>query len=31
MLIGRDGKIRKSAAGWLDEQTLRDWLTTAGA
>jgi peroxiredoxin len=30
-LIGPDGKIRKSAAGWQDERTLRAWLRSAGA
>lgn len=31
VLIGPDGKIRRSAAGWLDERTLREWLADASA
>jgi peroxiredoxin len=31
VLIGTDGKIRRSAAGWQDERTLREWLADAGA
>lgn len=31
VLIGADGKIRRSAAGWQDERTLRNWLADAGA
>jgi peroxiredoxin len=31
VLIGSDGKIRRSAAGWQNEQTLREWLAGAGA
>ncbi len=31
VLIGPDGKIRRSAAGWQDEQTLRGWLADSGA
>jgi peroxiredoxin len=31
VLIGPDGKIRRSAAGWQDERTLRDWLADSGA
>ena len=31
VLIGRDGKIRRSAAGWQNERTLRRWLADAGA
>jgi hypothetical protein len=27
VLIGPDGKIRRSAAGWRDERTLREWIT----
>ncbi|HUJ23172.1 MAG TPA: TlpA disulfide reductase family protein [Bryobacteraceae bacterium] len=30
VLIGADGKIRRTAAGWQDEQTLRGWLESAG-
>ena len=30
VLIGRDGKILRSAAGWQDESVLRDWLRDAG-
>jgi peroxiredoxin len=26
VLIGPDGKIRRSAAGWQNEQTLRSWI-----
>jgi len=26
VLVGPDGKIRRSAAGWQDERTLREWL-----
>ena len=26
VLIGPDGKIRRSATGWQDERTLREWL-----
>jgi peroxiredoxin len=29
VLIGADGKIRRSAAGWQDEETLRSWLREA--
>jgi peroxiredoxin len=31
VLIGRDGKIRRSAVGWQGEKTLLDWLRSAGA
>jgi peroxiredoxin len=31
VLIGPDGKIRRSAAGWQGEGALRQWLTEAGA
>jgi len=31
VLIGSDGKIRRSAAGWQNEQKLREWLAGAGA
>ena len=31
VLIGPDGKIRRSAAGWQDERTLREWLADASA
>jgi peroxiredoxin len=31
VLIGPDGKIRRSAAGWQDEETLRGWLADSGA
>ena len=31
VLIGPDGKIRRSAAGWQDEDTLRGWLADSGA
>jgi peroxiredoxin len=31
VLIGPDGKIRRSATGWQDEGTLRGWLADAGA
>jgi len=31
VLIGRDGKIRRSAVAWQDERTLREWLAGAGA
>jgi peroxiredoxin len=31
ILIGPDGKIRRSAAGWQDEATLRAWLTSPGS
>ena len=30
ILIGPDGKIRRSAAGWQDEPTLRNWLANSG-
>jgi len=30
VLIGPDGKICRSAAGWQDEPTVRDRLTNAG-
>jgi peroxiredoxin len=30
VLIGPDGKIRRSAAGWQDEDTLRGWLADSG-
>ena len=30
VLIGPDGKIRRSAAGWQDEHSLREWLASAG-
>lgn len=30
VLIGPDGKIRRTAAGWQDERTLREWLSSAG-
>jgi peroxiredoxin len=30
VLIGPDGKIRRSAAGWQDEPTLREWLNSTG-
>jgi peroxiredoxin len=26
VLVGADGKIRKSAAGYQNEQTLREWM-----
>ena len=28
VLIGADGKIRKSAAGYQNEQTLREWMAS---
>ena len=31
VLIGPDGKIRRSAAGWQDERRLREWLSSIGA
>jgi peroxiredoxin len=31
VLVGPDGKIRRSAAGWQNERTLREWLASAGA
>lgn len=30
VLIGPDGKIRRSAAGWQSERTLRQWMESAG-
>jgi peroxiredoxin len=30
VLVGPDGKIRRTAAGWQDERTLREWLSSAG-
>jgi peroxiredoxin len=30
VMIGPDGKIRRSAAGWQDEDTLRGWLADSG-
>ncbi len=31
VLIGPDGRIRRSAAGWQDARTLREWIADAGA
>jgi peroxiredoxin len=30
VLIGPDGRIRRSAAGWQSERTLRQWMENAG-
>ena len=30
VLVGRDGKIRRSASGWTNERVLRSWMDAAG-
>lgn len=30
VLVGSDGKIKRSSAGWANQSALRDWMNSAG-